>query len=72
MLELRRSQVMFARESARVSVHDADRRELNERGFAAPGSFDTRVRIAGRYYLKNKLHYCCVRVPQPYTITLSS
>jgi hypothetical protein len=57
---------------ASVSVHDADRRELKEQGFAAPGSFDTRVRAAGRYYLKVKLQYCCVRAPQPYTITLSS
>lgn len=57
---------------AHVSIHDADRRELRQQRFIMPGSFDTRVRTAGRYYLKIRLSHCCVNTPQPYTVTLSS
>jgi hypothetical protein len=57
-----------------LSIHDADRRELNQRSFSvgSPGSLDTRVRAAGRYYIRVKLGFCCVHGPDPYTISLAS
>lgn len=57
-----------------MSVHDSDRREINQRSYSAgsPGSLDSRVRAAGRYFIRIKLGFCCVREPELYTISLAS
>jgi len=57
-----------------LTIHDADRREISRQSFAErhPGSLDTRVRAAGRYYIKLRLGFCYVSGPDPYTIVLSS
>jgi hypothetical protein len=57
-----------------LTIHDADRREISRQSFAErhPGSLDTRVRAAGRYYIKLRLGFCCVSAADPYTIVLSS
>ncbi len=62
------------RKQIQLTVHDAFRREINERWFIVqtPGSLDTRVRTVGRYYIKLRLSSCCPQTPEPYAITLAS